>query len=129
MKNAALGALVLLTVACGAYRFPGGESGTGTVSGTLTIPPCAPEPDAGICAKISPSNVEIDFTAGHSVFSTVTDTTGRYTIDLRAATYRVSVKPPLQIIGGPTPLVVKAGSNLVANYQLGWGIRVPVPQQ
>lgn len=43
MKNVLLAALVLVTAACGAYRFPGGGSpGDGTVSGTVFAVPCFP---------------------------------------------------------------------------------------
>lgn len=43
MKNVLLAALVLVTAACGAYRFPGGASpGDGSVSGTVLAVPCFP---------------------------------------------------------------------------------------
>jgi hypothetical protein len=43
MRNVLLAALVLVTAACGAYRFPGGASpGDGTVSGTVVAVPCFP---------------------------------------------------------------------------------------
>jgi hypothetical protein len=43
MKNVMLAALVLVTAACGAYRFPGGGSpGDGTVTGTVFAVPCFP---------------------------------------------------------------------------------------
>jgi hypothetical protein len=43
MRNVLLAALVLMTAACGAYRFPGGASpGDGTVSGTVVAFPCFP---------------------------------------------------------------------------------------
>jgi hypothetical protein len=43
MKNVLLAALVLVTAACGAYRFPGGTPpGVGTVSGSVFATPCYP---------------------------------------------------------------------------------------
>jgi hypothetical protein len=43
MRNVLLAALVLVTAACGAYRFPGGTPpGDGTVSGTVFAVPCFP---------------------------------------------------------------------------------------
>lgn len=43
MRNVLLAVLVLVTVACGAYRFPGsGSAGTGAVSGTVVALPCLP---------------------------------------------------------------------------------------
>jgi hypothetical protein len=43
MRNVLLAALVLVTAACGAYRFPGGATpGEGTVSGTVVAFPCFP---------------------------------------------------------------------------------------
>jgi hypothetical protein len=43
MRNVLLAALVLVTAACGAYRFPGGAPpGDGTVSGTVYAVPCFP---------------------------------------------------------------------------------------
>jgi hypothetical protein len=43
MRNVLLAALVVVTAACGAYRFPGGAPpGDGTVSGTVFAFPCLP---------------------------------------------------------------------------------------
>jgi hypothetical protein len=43
MRNVLLAALVLVTAACGAYRFPGGAPpGDGTVSGMVYAAPCFP---------------------------------------------------------------------------------------
>jgi hypothetical protein len=43
MKNVLLAALVLVTAACGAYRFPGGTPpGVGIVSGSVFAAPCYP---------------------------------------------------------------------------------------
>ena len=43
MKSVLLAALVLVTAACGAYRFPGGAPpGDGTVSGTVVTLACFP---------------------------------------------------------------------------------------
>ena len=130
MRNALLGALLVLTAACGAYHFPGGDqAGLGTVSGQLRVYPCAPvEPASGICAPPAVlAGGEIDFSDGQNVFSARADSQGDYTIQLPAATYKVSVKAPERITSGPTTLTVGAGASIVADYVVDSGIRVPVP--
>jgi len=131
MRNALLGMLVLLTVACGAYHFPGdGQPGTGTVSGKVVAVPCAPVEQAGSpCTGRPASNLQLDFTAGGKTVSAVTDSNGAYSIELPAGTYKVTVKAPMRIIDGPASMQVQAGATVVANFVLDSGIRVPVPQQ
>lgn len=132
MKNGLLGALVLLTAACGAYQFPGAtpSTGTGTVSGLVTAVPCAPmEPTANACTKRFVAGVEVDFSNGRNSAAAVTDSQGAYSIDLAAGTWKVSLKTYMRIITGPTVVTVAAGSHIVADYVLDTGIRVPIPQQ
>jgi len=60
MRNVLLAALVLVTAACGAYRFPGGPPpGDGTVSGTVVAIPCYPvaQPVGQPAAQAIPSCV------------------------------------------------------------------------
>src|SRR5438445_7126083 len=50
MRLVILGALILLTAACGAYSFPASQSpspDTGTVTGRVVAVPCAPVEKAG----------------------------------------------------------------------------------
>jgi hypothetical protein len=131
MKNLFLGALVLLTAACGAYQFPGASpsGGTGTVSGHVIAVPCAPVEGDGACAKRLLPGVEIDYTNGRSTSRAETDSTGAYSIELAAGTWKVTMKTYMRIISGPTVVAVAAGSHVVADYVLDTGIRVPVPQQ
>jgi hypothetical protein len=131
MRIAVLVALLLLTAACGAYRFPtGGQSGSGVVNGTVMAVPCAPvEQAGGVCAGRPVSSLEIDFAGGGSNFSVLTDSGGSYTIELPTATYKVTVKPPMRILSGPTSVDVHDGTTIVANYVVDSGIRVPLPQQ
>ncbi|HET6311643.1 MAG TPA: carboxypeptidase-like regulatory domain-containing protein [Candidatus Nitrosotalea sp.] len=150
MRNVLLGVLVLLTAACGAYSFPGGSpSGTGTVTGTVSVMPCGPieqvppkqsgqpaqpaqpaQPqDAVPCRMMAAAGVELSFTSGEKVASTLTDNNGRYRIELTEGTYKVSAKNYRRIVSGPAAVSVKAGSTVTADYLLDSGIRLPVPQQ
>ncbi len=132
MKYVILGALLLVTAACGAYHFPGASpsAGTGTVSGRVIAVPCAPvEPGGGACAGRPVPGLEIDYTNGASTSRAETDSTGAYSTDLGAGTWKVTMKTYMRIISGPTTVTVTAGSHVVANYILDTGIRVPVPQQ
>jgi hypothetical protein len=130
MKNTFLAALVLLTAACGAYHFPAGSTGSGSVSGTVMAVPCAPVEAAGVaCAGRPVPNLELDFTSAETTATAVTDSLGRYSIELPAADYRVSLRTSLHVLSGPSTLTVQPGSKVVANYLLDSGIRVPVPQQ
>jgi hypothetical protein len=132
MRNLVLATLVLATVACGAYQFPGAtpSSGTGTVSGHVIAVPCAPiEPGAGACARGFVTGVEVDFSDGGKSAAAVTDSQGDYSIDLAAGTWKVKLTTYMRIVSGPAVVTVAAGSHVVADYVLDTGIRVPVPQQ
>jgi hypothetical protein len=136
MRNAVLGALMLLTTACGAYTFPGESpsptpSATGTVSGRVIVVPCAPVQPAGDsgCAQKPLQGLEIDY-AGEpkSVFRTVTDSRGSYRIELPPGNYLVKLNTYMRVIKGPLKLTIAAGSTTTADYVLDSGIRVPLPQ-
>ncbi len=135
MKNGLLAAMVFLVAACGAYQFPGGPpAGSGTVTGQVTVIPCGPvEPaqsDFAPCKMRPSAGLEIDFVSDRgTVTSTKTDSDGRYTIELAAGSYKVSVKNYMRVISGPPIVTVKAGATVVADYVLDSGIRTGVPQQ
>jgi hypothetical protein len=139
MRNVLLAALVLVTAACGAYRFPGASpAATGTVTGMVTVMPCGPikpvpqgPPQDSVPCKMMPATrIEMDFTSGGQVTSTLTDATGRYRVELPEGTYKVSAKGYVRIVSGPPTVTVKAGGTVTADYLLDSGIRrLPVPQQ
>jgi hypothetical protein len=158
MRKTLLLAVLVMTLACGAYRFPGQPpSGSATVSGQVTAvgcggipkvvcvaPPVGPAPAACVpdnstgnscgtipapgvmCPAPGPANypcgigpvpgLELDFSSGNATLSTTTDSSGNYTIDLPAGSWNVSTKNYMQIVSGPTTLVLTAGSTIVANY-------------
>ena len=137
MRNGLLAALVFLVAACGAYQFPGGPAGSGTVTGQVTVIPCGPGPiepapaDNFAPCKMRPAaGVEIDFTSEQgTVTSTRTGSDSRYTIELKAGTYKVSSQNYTRVISGPPIVTVKAGATVVADYVFDSGIRTAVPQQ
>ncbi|TAN31831.1 hypothetical protein EPN29_11520 [bacterium] len=131
MRHALLLGLLLVTAACGAYRFPGVEpGGSGTVSGNVVAVPCAPvESAAKPCAGRPVPGLELDFTSGDTTRGAVTDSEGNYSIELGAATWKVRMKTYMRIVSGPPAVTVTSGSRLIVSYVLDSGIRVPVPQQ
>ncbi|MHB8590268.1 MAG: hypothetical protein ACYDA0_15720 [Candidatus Dormibacteraceae bacterium] len=132
MRNVLLAALVLVTAACGAYRFPGTTpAGTGTVSGTVVAVPCFPVESAGPqqCAGRPVAGLEIDFSHGEATAKVVTDSTGHYSVTLASETWFVHVATRMRIISGPAQVNVPPRSTVSANYVLDSGIRLPVPQQ
>jgi len=133
MRNVLLAALVLVTAACGAYRFPGGtpSPATGTVSGTVVAVPCFPVESDGPqqCAGRPVAGLEIDFTHGEDGAKVVTDSTGHYSVTLASETWLIHVATHMRIISGPAQVDVPPGSAVYANYVLDSGIRVPVPLQ
>ena len=131
MKNAFLGALVFVTVACGAYSFPGSPSpSTGTVSGRVISVPCYPvEPAQNACAGRPAYDIDVSFQSGGSVEATKTDQSGDYSINLAAGTWKVTLKTYMRVVSGPQSVTVTKGSTIVANYVLDSGIRHPIPQQ
>jgi hypothetical protein len=60
--------------------------------------------------------LELDFSSGSTTLSTTTDSSGNYTIDVPAGSWKVSTKNYMQIVSGPTTLTITAGSTIVANY-------------
>jgi hypothetical protein len=131
MKASLLGALVLFTAACGSYQFPSSPSPhTGTVSGRVLFIPCGPvQPADSTCAGKPAAGVEIDFVDGKTLHGTVTDQKGNYSIALTPATYQVQFKSYMRIVKGAKSVTVTADTNVVADYVLDSGIRLPAPQQ
>jgi len=132
MKAALVGLLLLFTIGCGGYRFPGDTSSpaTGTVSGRVLAIPCAPVEKPGTsCAGRPVPDLELDYVRSQVTARTFTDANGNYSIDLPPGTYAVKVKTYMRVISGPTDLTVSAGTSTVANYVLDSGIRVPGPAQ
>jgi len=132
MRAVLLSLLVLLIVACGAYRFPGQTpSGTGTVSGHVTVVPCSPVQAAKLppCAGRPAAGLEIDFTGNGTAVGTRTDSSGAYSVELPAGTWKVGFKSYMRIISGPPTVKVQAGSGVVADYVVDSGIRVPIAKE
>jgi hypothetical protein len=90
--------------------------------------PCSPieVPDQPPCTGRPVSGLEIDFTGKGTAVSTRTDSSGAYSVELAAGTWKVSFKSFLRIISGPATVTVQAGSNVVADYLIDSGIRVPI---
>src|SRR5712692_8920209 len=111
MRAVLVSVLVLLTAACGAYRYPGqSPAGTGTVSGQVTAVPCSPVevPDQP-CAGRPVSGLEIDFSAGGTTIGTQTGPKGGYAVELAAGTWKVSINGiKIPIISGPQAVTVEA---------------------
>ena len=129
MRAVLVSVLVLLTAACGAYRYPGqSPAGTGTVSGQVTAVPCSPVevPDQP-CVGRPVAGLEIDFSAGGTTIGTQTGPKGGYSVELAAGTWKVSINgSKMRIVSGPPTATVEAGASVVANYVVDSGIRVPV---
>ena len=138
MRNALaailLAGLCLVASACGAYRFGSGQASptpdSGTVSGSVLAVPCAPVERVGSpCAGRPVAGLELDYVVGTAVAGrTITDSAGNYSIRLQPGNYAVTFKTYLRVINGPTKITIAAGSNLVANYLVDSGIRVPAAQ-
>jgi type 1 fimbria pilin len=129
MRVLFLAGFLAVTAACGAYQFPGGSAAqTGHVSGNVMVYPCAPVEQQGQPCKFAfGAGLQIVFTNGSSVASTTVDANGKYSIDLAAATWKVSFKGIARIISGPATVTVPAGGSVVADYQVDSGIRMPGP--
>ena len=129
MRAVILLLLIVATVACGAYRFPGeSPSATGSVTGHVMAVPCSPieAPNQPICTGRPVGALEIDFAANGTAVSAQTDAGGAYSIELPAGTWKVSIKSYMRIISGPPTVTVQAGSSVVADYLVESGIRVPI---
>src|SRR5258708_5396581 len=132
MRAVLLSLLVVLIVACGAYRFPGETpSRTGTVSGHVTVVPGSPVQAANLppCGGRPAAGLEIDFTGNGTAVGTRTDSSGAYSVELSAGTWKVSFKSFMRIISGPPTVKVQAGSSVVADYVVDSGIRVPIAKE
>jgi hypothetical protein len=137
MRALVVAALLLATVACGAYQFPGGNPSSspapegGTVSGRVLAVPCSPVETAGsTCVGRPLPKLELDYIREGAVAArTVTDSGGSYLVSLAPGTYQVSLKTYMRVISGPLTIAVAPGSSQVASYLLDSGIRAPVPQQ
>ena len=130
MRNALLIPLVFLIAACGAYHLPGTPSGTGTVTGTVVAVPCTPVESAlKPCAGRPVPGVELGFVKGEATAKAVTDSNGKFTVELSSGTWLVHVKTYMRQMSGPPQVIVSAGETVTANYVLDSGMRVPVPQQ
>src|SRR5258708_26141720 len=129
MRALLLSLLVVLTVACGAYRFPGQTpSGTGTVGGHVTAVPCSPVEAANLppCAGRPAAGLEIDFTGNAAAVGARTDSSGAYSVELPAGTWKVSFKSYMRTVRAPPMVKVPSGSSVVADYVVDSGIRVPI---
>src|SRR5260370_31636474 len=104
MRAVLLSMLVVLTVACGAYRFPGQTPpGTGTVSGHVTAVPCSPVEAANPppCAGRPAAGLEIDFTGSGTVVGTRTDSSGAYSVEPPARTWQVRFTRYMRVTHAP----------------------------
>jgi hypothetical protein len=144
MNKAIVLLVLVVTAACGAYRFPGSDGGSGTVSGQVIANQCggpvqpaspicvpAPNPESGCaatsdgeaCGSFPIPGLELDFTSGGTSLATKTGSGGDYSIELPAGTWTVTTRSIMRIISGPQTLVVTAGARIVANYVVDTGIR------
>jgi hypothetical protein len=142
MRNALLVVILVATVACGAYRFPGPGNGMGTVSGQVIGWPCGPvqpvtqdcmpghaskcvpsQPNGQACGGSPIPGLELVFTNGTTSLTTKTDSAGVYSIELHTGTWTVKTPSFTRIISGPQTLVVSADASIVANYVVDTGIR------
>jgi hypothetical protein len=141
MRKLILVAILVAATACGAYHFPDSNGGIGTVSGNVSLYPCAPVepatqacvydpspaclevPNDGQCGPQPMAAVPLTFTDGSARQNVKTALDGSYSIDLPAGTWKVSSAGILRIISGPNPVVVQAGAHITANYVIDTGIR------
>jgi len=129
VSAAALASCVLLG-ACAGYRFPGGPaSGTGTVSGHVTVVPCAPVEKADAPCQGKPAaNIAMIFISSSSEqVIAQTDSAGNYAVELKAGKWTVAIKGAMRVISGPSTVTVEAGGSVIANYVVDSGIRLPAP--
>jgi len=130
MRNALLIPLAFLISACGAYHLPGAPAGTGTVTGTVVAVPCTPVESAlKPCAGRPVAGVEVAFVKGDTTANAMTDSNGKFTLDLATGTWLAHVKSYMRLVSGPPQVNVADGQTATANYVLDSGMRVPVPQQ
>jgi hypothetical protein len=142
MRKLLVVAILVAASACGAYHFPGPGSGTGTVSGQVTVYPCGPvepaaqacmpgpapdclpkTPNDSSCRQWPIPGIALTFMNGDVSLSAKTGSNGFYTVDLPAGTWKVSAAGYMRVLSGPNPLVVEAGAYITANYVIDTGIR------
>ena len=131
VSAAALASCVLLG-ACAGYRFPGGPAaGTGTVSGQVTVAPCAPVEKADVPCQGKPApNIALIFTSSsNEQVIAQTDSAGNYAVELKAGKWTVAIKGAMRVISGPSTVTVEAGGSVIANYVVDSGIRLPAPAE
>ena len=131
MSVAALASCVMLG-GCAGYRFPGGPApGTGTVSGQVTVAPCAPveKADAPCQGKPAPNIALSSTSSSNEQVIAETDSAGNYAVELRADRWSVATKGFGRLISGPSTVTVQAGASVVANYVVDSGIRLPAPAE
>lgn len=134
MRATLLGALLLVSAACGAYHFPAGGASpspaTGVVSGSAVSIPCSPVEKPGTtCGGKPVPGLELDYVDGKGgVSRTVTDRWGNYSINLQPGSYSVKVNTYMRVVSGPLKVQVDSRAYIVANYVLDSGIRAPAAQ-
>jgi hypothetical protein len=129
MRISLLAALLSLTAACGAYHLPGSPpAGGGTVSGMVVAIPCSPiQPAQKACAGRPVAGVEIGYVNAGATARAVTDSNGKYSVDLSSGTWQVTLRTSMRVISGPLEVSVPAGRTVTGNYVLDSGMRVPTP--
>ncbi|MDQ2922798.1 MAG: hypothetical protein M3Q90_00705, partial [Candidatus Dormibacteraeota bacterium] len=70
----------------------------------------------------------LGFVKDEATAKAVTDSNGRYTVQLSGGTWLVHLKTPMRMIKGPSEVTVAAGSTVTADYVIDSGIRYAVPQ-
>ena len=71
--------------------------------------------------------VEIGYVNGEATAKAVTDSNGKYTVDLSSGTWQVTLRTSMRVISGPLEVSVPAGGTVAASYVLDSGMRVPTP--
>jgi hypothetical protein len=126
MRKVFLAAVLLATMACGAYRTgPGPAVGSGSLSGRVTAVPCAPvETPDSTCIPQPVSGLKLDFTAADgSLASATTDKNGGYSMRLAAGTWKVNMNGFRHVVSGPSTVNVSVGSSVIADFVIDSGIR------
>ena len=141
MRIALLVGLLMATVACGTYRFPGPVNETGTVHGQVTastcggptqpdegacpatVVPCPPQASSHTCVQQPVAGLALTFSKGNTTFAAKTDSDGAYSIDLPVGTWGVTTATFARIISGPQTVEVEAGRSIVADFIVDTGMR------
>jgi Carboxypeptidase regulatory-like domain len=114
---------LLLAAACGAPTYPGVQP-LGTVTGRVLSWPCAPVEIVGSpCPGKPVPGIEVDFARnGAQIGSTVTDSTGAYSIQLLPGAYIVTLKS-VRMLQSPSHVTVSAGHVTTQDLVFDNGIR------